>query len=145
MPRAFQKDELPPALAKRLPHYPVPAAVLGRLAVDRKHQGRGLGEMLLLDAVRRSIRASATIAIHAIIVDAKNDPALSVLQALRLWRLRQRATPLFSSLSKPSRSSGSNPRRHAKIAPPLKRPANNAAARLYKIQAVKDAIPMPIA
>ena len=44
---SFQKDELPPALAKRLPHYPVPAAVLGRLAVDRGYQGRGLGELLL--------------------------------------------------------------------------------------------------
>jgi hypothetical protein len=31
---SFGKDELPPALAKRLPHYPVPAAILGRLAVD---------------------------------------------------------------------------------------------------------------
>ena len=72
---SFEKGELPPALAKRLPHYPVPAAVLGRLAVDRAQQGRGLGEMLLLDAIRRVVRASTTIAVYAIIVDAKNERA----------------------------------------------------------------------
>lgn len=70
---SFEKDELPPALAKRLPHYPVPAAVLGRLAIDREQQGRRLGEMLLLDAMRRVGRASTTIAVYAIIVDAKNE------------------------------------------------------------------------
>jgi len=72
---SFAKDELPPTLAKRLPHYPVPAAVLGRLAVDREHQGSGLGEILLLDAIRRVLQASTTIAVHAMIVDAKNERA----------------------------------------------------------------------
>ncbi len=72
---SFERDALPPALAKRLPHYPVPAAILGRLAVDREHQGRGLGEILLLDALRRVIRASASLAIHAVVVDAKNNGA----------------------------------------------------------------------
>ena len=72
---SFDKDELPPAQAKKLPHYPVPAAVLGRLAIDRARQGQGLGELLLLDAVRRVIWASTTLAVHAIIVDAKNERA----------------------------------------------------------------------
>ncbi len=72
---SFAKDELPPALAKRLPHYPVPAAVLGRLAIDRESQGHGLGEVLLLDAIRRVVRASTTVAVYAIIVDAKNEGA----------------------------------------------------------------------
>ena len=72
---SFAKDELPPALAKRLPHYPVPAAMLGRLAVDRKERGRGVGEMLLLDAIHRVVRASTTIAMHAVIVNAKNENA----------------------------------------------------------------------
>jgi ribosomal protein S18 acetylase RimI-like enzyme len=72
---SFEKNELPPALAKRLPHYPVPAAVLGRLAIDRAQQRRGLGEMLLLDAIRRVVRASTAIAVYAMIVDAKNERA----------------------------------------------------------------------
>ena len=72
---SFEKDEMPADLSKRLPHYPVPAAVVGRLAIDRDHQGRGLGETLLLDAIRRVVRASAAIAVYAVIVDAKNDRA----------------------------------------------------------------------
>jgi GNAT superfamily N-acetyltransferase len=74
---SFEKDELPPTQAKRLPHYPVPAAILGRLAVDRDHQGRGLGEILLLDAIHRVVRASATLAVYAIVVDAKNERAVA--------------------------------------------------------------------
>lgn len=72
---SFEKDELPAGIAKRLPHYPVPAVVIGRLAVSRSFQGRGLGETLLLDAVRRVVRASASIAAYAVVVDAKNDAA----------------------------------------------------------------------
>jgi len=72
---SFEKDELPPALAKRLLHYPVPAAVLGRLAIDRELHGCGLGETLLLDAMCRVVLASTTIAVYAIIVDAKNERA----------------------------------------------------------------------
>lgn len=72
---SFEKDELPAGIAKRLPHYPVPAVVIGRLAVSRPFQGRGLGETLLLDAVRRVVRASASIAAYAVVVDAKNDAA----------------------------------------------------------------------
>lgn len=71
----FDRAELPPAVAKRLPHYPVPAAILGRLAVDLSHQGRGLGETLLLDAVRRVLRASLALAVHAVVVDAKSERA----------------------------------------------------------------------
>ncbi len=72
---SFDRDELPPAAAKKLPYYPVPAAVLGRLAVDRGSQGRGLGQMLLLDAMRRVLWAAASLAVHALVVDAKNDSA----------------------------------------------------------------------
>ena len=72
---SFEKDELPADIAKRLPHYPVPAVVIGRLAVSRTFQGRGLGETLLLDAIRRVVRAGATIAAYAVVVDAKNDAA----------------------------------------------------------------------
>jgi len=66
---------LPTGIAKRLPHYPVPAVVIGRLAVARAFQGRGLGETLLLDAIGRVVRASTTIAAYAVVVDAKNDTA----------------------------------------------------------------------
>lgn len=72
---SIDRADLPPEAAKRLPHYPVPAAILGRLAVDRSAQGRGLGEFLLFDALHRVLRASASLAVHAVVVDAKDEAA----------------------------------------------------------------------
>jgi len=61
-------------LAKRLPRYPsVPAARLGRLAVDQKYRDLGLGSLLLWDAASRAAR-SALMA-FALVVDAKDDRA----------------------------------------------------------------------
>ena len=67
---SFEKEKLPAKIANRLPHYPVPAAVIGRLAVDLRSQGSGLGEALLLDAIRRVVRAGDTIGVYAVVVDA---------------------------------------------------------------------------
>jgi GNAT superfamily N-acetyltransferase len=56
----------------RLPRYPViPAARIGRLAIDRRHQRQGLGGAMLFDASARALRSDA--AIFAVLVDAKND------------------------------------------------------------------------
>ena len=66
---------LPESHRKNLPKYPVPAVRLGRLAVDRKWQGTGLGEILLMDAIRRSVVAVQSVAAKYMIVDAKNKKA----------------------------------------------------------------------
>ncbi len=66
--------DVPKSLAKRLPRYPsVPVARLGRLAVDQEYRGRTLGAALLWDAIARSLRSE--IAVFALIVDAKDEPA----------------------------------------------------------------------
>lgn len=66
--------DLPPALAKRLPRYPVlPATLMGRLAFDRRFHGQGLGELLLFDAFSRTLRSE--IAAYAIVVGAKDEAA----------------------------------------------------------------------
>jgi ribosomal protein S18 acetylase RimI-like enzyme len=96
---SFEKDELPPTLAKRLPHYPVPAAVLGRLAVDRAQQGRGMGELLLLDAIRRTVRAGAAIAVYAIVVDAKNERAQAFYERYGFRTFATEARRLFLPLA----------------------------------------------
>ena len=57
-----------------MPRYPVPVASIGRLAVDRRKRGRGLGSALLADAFPRIIRAGEALAIHAFIVDAVETP-----------------------------------------------------------------------
>jgi GNAT superfamily N-acetyltransferase len=71
---AVKLTELPGEQARRLPRYPlVPATLLGRLAVDKKFQGRGYGRFLLADALCRAVRSE--IASFAVIVDAKDDVA----------------------------------------------------------------------
>ena len=66
--------ELPVKMTRKLPRCPlVPATLLGRLAVDRRHQGKGYGRFLLADALFRSVRSE--IASFAVIVDAKDDNA----------------------------------------------------------------------
>lgn len=72
---SFQRDNLPADQAKRLPRYPVPAALLGRLAVDTSMKGKGLGAFLLMDALHRILLATQTLAVHAVVVDAKDDAA----------------------------------------------------------------------
>lgn len=67
--------DLPESLAKKLPQYPVPVALLGRLAVSTGFQGKGLGSILLADACRRVAQASAALAVVGIVVDAKDDAA----------------------------------------------------------------------
>ena len=68
-------QKLPEAWRKKLPRYPVPVALLGRLAVSQQAQGTGLGGILLADACKRVAAASQTLAVAAIVVDAKNERA----------------------------------------------------------------------
>ncbi len=70
-------SSLPAALAKKLPRYPVPVALIGRLAVDQEFQGKGLGAILLADACQKIAQASSVLAVAGIIVDAKDDDAVS--------------------------------------------------------------------
>ncbi|MGE0340010.1 MAG: GNAT family N-acetyltransferase [Xanthobacteraceae bacterium] len=66
--------ELPEQVARKLPRYPlVPATLLGRLAVDRRQQGKGYGRFLLADALYRIVRSE--IASFAVVVEAKDDDA----------------------------------------------------------------------
>ena len=66
---------LPEPWRKKLPRYPVPVALLGRLAVSLNFQQRGLGGILLADACKRVLAASQTLAVAAIVVDAKSSTA----------------------------------------------------------------------
>jgi GNAT superfamily N-acetyltransferase len=56
-------------------HYPIPVAILARLAVDRHHQRRGLGAALLSDALHLIALASQQLAVRAVVVHAIDDPA----------------------------------------------------------------------
>lgn len=62
--------DLPDSRRKKLPRYPqVPTTLLGRLAVDQSCKGKGYGELLLMDALKRAWSASQQVASFAVIVD----------------------------------------------------------------------------
>jgi GNAT superfamily N-acetyltransferase len=83
---AVPLTDLPPAQTKKLPHYPdVPAVLLGRLAIAKSEQGRGLGAMLIADALLRASRAE--IAAYAMLVDAKDESAARFYEHLGFERL----------------------------------------------------------
>jgi ribosomal protein S18 acetylase RimI-like enzyme len=72
---SIELESLPEFRARKLPRHPVPAALLGRLAVDCRAQGQGVGRMLLVDALKRTLAVSDEIAIYAMVVDAINEQA----------------------------------------------------------------------
>jgi len=70
---------LPAALAKTLPRK-IPIVLLGRLGVAARAQGSGIGGLLLVDALRRTVRVASEVGISAILVEAKNQKAVSFYQ-----------------------------------------------------------------
>lgn len=62
-------------------HFPIPVALLARLAVSIPNQGAGLGRSLLLDALQRVLRASDELAIRAVTVDAIDERTSSFYRA----------------------------------------------------------------
>lgn len=72
---SITSQEAATALQKRLPRYPMPVALIGRLAVDERARGQRLGESLLIDALKRVVDAADLVACLGIVVDAKNDNA----------------------------------------------------------------------
>lgn len=56
-------------------HFPIPVAILARLAVDAGEQGQGIGAALLNDALIRIVRASGEVAVRAVVVHAADEGA----------------------------------------------------------------------
>jgi GNAT superfamily N-acetyltransferase len=70
-----ESTPLAAVLDVKLPRYPMPVALIGRLAIDARAQGRRLGEALLLDALRRVVDAAGIVGCIGVVVDAKDDGA----------------------------------------------------------------------
>ena len=68
----------------------MPVFRLGRLAVDKSMQGRGLGGQLLLSAGRRCLRASLEVGGVALLIDAKNE-------GVARWYANYGALPLLDT------------------------------------------------
>jgi GNAT superfamily N-acetyltransferase len=71
---AIERTAAPGRLRRNAPDT-IPVSVIGRLAVDRSHAGRGLGADILSDALRRIALASRSIGIGAVMIQAKDEAA----------------------------------------------------------------------
>jgi GNAT superfamily N-acetyltransferase len=67
--------DAPEHMRKGLGKYPIPIILIARLAVDKAWAGKGLGNSLLLDALKRAIAASEIAGLRAVVVDAKDNVA----------------------------------------------------------------------
>lgn len=90
--------DAPDGLKKGLPQYPIPVATLGRLAVDKSMKGKGMGSMLLKDALHKVITASENIALVAVIVDAKNESAVAFYRQYGFAKFESIPSKLFLPL-----------------------------------------------
>ena len=91
--------DLPNETARKLPKYPhMPATLFGRLAIDRRYQGRGYGEVLIIDALRRALQATTEVASYAVVVDAINERARSFYEQYEFRAFPDRKLRLFLSM-----------------------------------------------
>jgi predicted GNAT family N-acyltransferase len=91
-------NSLPADIARKLPKYPVPAVLLGRLARDKLSSEKGLGEILLVNALKRVLLANQEVAMYALVVDAKHEAAKAFYQRYGFIALEDYPMRLFLPL-----------------------------------------------
>ena len=90
-PASLSYARVPEIIRKGLARHDVPVFRLGRLAVDRTVQGKGLGGQLILAAGRRCLLAAAEVGGVAMLIDAKNQRRGGMVLVLRRDPLGRRA------------------------------------------------------
>ena len=89
-------EEMPEELIRRLPKYPVPAVLIGRMASDQKARNSDLriGSNLLVHALKQALRAEDTIGIQYVIVDSKPE-AVDFYRRFGFMSLKQDGLKLY--------------------------------------------------
>jgi len=70
-------ESLPEELRATLPRYPIPAFRIGKLAVDLRFQGTGVGRWLLTQALKKAVEVSINVGLFTVLVDAIDEQAKS--------------------------------------------------------------------
>jgi predicted GNAT family N-acyltransferase len=92
--------ELPEAIAKKLPRYPLlPATLLGRLAISTSCRGQHLGRFLLMDALHRSWKNTLQVASVGVVVDALDKNARAFYLHHEFRSLRDHPDKLFIAMA----------------------------------------------
>lgn len=85
---ALAQGDVPEAARTHIPRYPLVSATLfGRLAVATRHQGQGLGSILLARALRKAYEASGIVGSSMVVVDALSERAAAFYGAHGFVRL----------------------------------------------------------
>jgi GNAT superfamily N-acetyltransferase len=70
------RADAPARLIRGLPAYPIGMVLLARLAVDQREQGKGMGALLLTEALRKALAAGEAAAARLVVVDAIDEDAV---------------------------------------------------------------------
>ncbi len=93
---SIELTEIPPDKSRLFPRYPeLPAILLGRLAVDQAFRGRGFGECLLIDSLKRALASSKVTGAAVVVVDAKSEAGRKFYQRYGFRRFVGVADRLF--------------------------------------------------
>jgi len=82
--------------------------MLGRLAVDEHHRGRGLGEYLLVHALHRALTVSREVASLAVIVDAIDESARAFYEHFEFLPFPDQPRRLFLPMASVAELFGEN-------------------------------------
>lgn len=92
----LQLGQIPAEIAKRLGKYrSVGVTLLGRMAVDSTQQGQGIGELVLLEALKKSLSATENVASFAVFVEAKDDKTAGFYRKYGFIGLPENSRKLF--------------------------------------------------
>ena len=95
---SVEHSAAPRDVSKGLARHPIPVVLIGRLAIDARYRGVGLGRFLIRDAFGRILQTADRIGVRAIIVQAKNDAAADFYRNLGFEESIAEPKLLFMSL-----------------------------------------------
>jgi GNAT superfamily N-acetyltransferase len=101
---SIRREEAPTRYARGMPRHPLPTILIARLAVDRCHQGQGLGSRLLAEALRRAVAASDAVAARLVVVDAIDDDAAAFYRRRGFVDIPENPRRLFRKIADIRRS-----------------------------------------
>lgn len=97
-PSAFQPNAAPRAIRTGRPPDPIPCLLIGQLAVDRRHAGRGIGSALVKDALQRCIAGADMVGGRAVVVRAIDTEAEAYWQSWGFIPSRDNPSVLMRSI-----------------------------------------------
>ena len=99
-PFTLQAVGLPPEIAKKFPsNMMIPCWLIGKLAVDKKFQGKRLGELLLMDALKSVLEVAKVAGGYCVIVDAKNKQVKEFYRRYGFMPIQDNELRLFLPLA----------------------------------------------